>query len=164
VVNYGLLGCASGFTLATAYAAVAAPALTPLFGVSALVLTATAFVTRAASLLRNARLKPRSTLQSAIGIKHPRIVQKAQGMMGGAFNTREFFHGRNRALLRSVKWAFLLLVFPLPAVLLAAGLGEVSPGLLAAAFVVQYIGLLAERWFFFAQANHPQNLYYQAVA
>jgi DMSO reductase anchor subunit len=32
------------------------------------------------------------------------------------------------------------------------------------AFVVQYLGLLAERWFFFAQANHPQNLYYQAVS
>jgi DMSO reductase anchor subunit len=32
------------------------------------------------------------------------------------------------------------------------------------AFVVQYIGLLAERWFFFAQANHPQNLYYQSIA
>jgi hypothetical protein len=26
------------------------------------------------------------------------------------------------------------------------------------------VGLLAERWFFFAQARHPQNLYYQAVA
>ena len=34
---------------------------------------------------------------------------------------------------------------------------------LVAAFVVQYAGLLAERWFFFAQANHPQNLYYQAI-
>ena len=164
VVNYGLLGCASGFTLATAYAASAAPPLTPFYGVVALLLTAAAFVSRTASLVRNARLKPRSTLQSAIGIKHPRIVQKAQGMMGGAFNTREFFHGRSRALLRSVKWAFLLLVFPVPAGLLAAGLVLVSPALLAAAFAVQYLGLLAERWFFFAQANHPQNLYYQAVA
>jgi DMSO reductase anchor subunit len=35
---------------------------------------------------------------------------------------------------------------------------------LAAAFLVQYLGLLAERWFFFAQANHPQNLYYQSIA
>ena len=25
-------------------------------------------------------------------------------------------------------------------------------------------GLLAERWFFFAQARHPQNIYYQAVS
>lgn len=29
------------------------------------------------------------------------------------------------------------------------------------ALVLQYLGLLAERWFFFAQANPPQNLYYQ---
>jgi len=26
------------------------------------------------------------------------------------------------------------------------------------------LGLLAERWFFFAQANHPQNLYYQQIS
>jgi DMSO reductase anchor subunit len=26
------------------------------------------------------------------------------------------------------------------------------------------LGLLAERWFFFAQANHPQNLYYQNIS
>ena len=25
-------------------------------------------------------------------------------------------------------------------------------------------GLIAERWFFFAQSNHPQNLYYQAIS
>jgi DMSO reductase anchor subunit len=35
---------------------------------------------------------------------------------------------------------------------------------LIAAFAVQYAGLLLERWFFFAQANHPQNLYYQVVS
>jgi DMSO reductase anchor subunit len=32
------------------------------------------------------------------------------------------------------------------------------------AFPVQYLGLLAERWLFFAQARHPQNLYYQTVS
>ena len=29
---------------------------------------------------------------------------------------------------------------------------------------LQFAGLLAERWYFFAEANHPQNLYYQAIA
>jgi DMSO reductase anchor subunit len=43
------------------------------------------------------------------------------------------------------------------------GMHENNAGLLFSAFIVQYIGLLAERWFFFAQANHPQNLYYQTV-
>ena len=41
--------------------------------------------------------------------------------------------------------------------------GRAPPALAAIAFALQYAGLLAERWFFFAQANHPQNLYYQAV-
>ena len=49
-------------------------------------------------------------------------------------------------------------------VLLLAGRETASVPLLLAAFGVQYVGLLAERWFFFAQANHPQNLYYQAVS
>ncbi len=164
VANYLLLGSASGFTLAAAYAAAAAPQLVGFFGAWALALTITALLTRGASLIRNARLKPKSTLASAIGVKHPRIVQKSQGMMGGSYNTREFFHGRSRTVLRSVKWVFLLLTFPLPVLLLAAGLSGPSPALLAAAFATQYVGLLAERWFFFAQANHPQNLYYQAVA
>ena len=55
----------------------------------------------------------------------------------------------------------------LAAVVLAAGLSSGSsgsPGLLLLAFATQYLGLLAERWFFFAQANHPQNLYYQTVS
>ena len=83
--------------------------------------------------------------------------------MGGSFNTREFFHGQPVLVVRGVKWFFMLAVFPLPLLLLLAGIhgGSIALG---AAFVVQYLGLLAERWFFFAQANHPQNLYYQAIA
>jgi len=55
----------------------------------------------------------------------------------------------------------LLLAFVLPLALLA--LGRHDPALLGITFILQYLGLLAERWFFFAQANHPQNLYYQTI-
>ncbi|MBK9443244.1 MAG: dimethyl sulfoxide reductase anchor subunit [Comamonadaceae bacterium] len=165
LVNYFLLGCASGLTLATALAAIKGfPRLVTPYATAAATLTLLAWVTRTASLMRNARLKPKSSLQSAIGIKHPRIVQKSQGFMGGSFNTREFFHGRTADMLRSVKLSFLLLVFPIPLLLLALGTSSASAGLLTAAFVLQYVGLLAERWFFFAQANHPQNLYYQTIS
>ncbi len=163
VVNFVLLGGASGFTLAAGFASFAAPALVRFFGIFALVLILLAFLSRVASLVRNARLKPRSTLQTAIGIKHPRIVQISAGFQGGSFNTREFFHGRTKAALRSVKWGFLIAVFAVPALLLAAGLWAAAPAAIPAAFAVQYAGLLAERWFFFAQANHAQNLYYQAI-
>jgi DMSO reductase anchor subunit len=163
VFNYILLGGASGFTLAAVFATTSAPELTRFFAGWALIITLLAFVSRAASLRRNSRLKPKSTLQTAIGIKHPRIVQKSAGFMGGSFNTREFFHGKSRATLRAVKWVFLIAVFALPAVLLATGLWSNYPGALPLALALQYLGLLAERWFFFAQANHPQNLYYQAI-
>lgn len=36
--------------------------------------------------------------------------------------------------------------------------------LLGVTFILQYAGLLAECWFFFAKANHPQNLYHQKVS
>jgi DMSO reductase anchor subunit len=123
-----------------------------------------ALATRVSSLVRNARLKHKSSAQSAIGIRHPRIAQKAQGFMGGSFNTREFFHGRSFAWLRGVKWAFIVLAFVLPVLLLLWGYWSGSRAAVWLAFPIQYVGLLAERWFFFAQANHPQNLYYQAVS
>ncbi len=164
VANFILLGGASGFTLAAAFSGWVAPDLTRFLTGWAIILTLLGLTSRVASLVRNRRLKPKSTLQTALGIKHPRIVQKSMGFMGGSFNTREFFHGKTTLVLRSVKWIFLLAAFVVPLALLAAGWpGAAMPALLAA-FVVQYLGLLAERWFFFAQANHPQNLYYQAVA
>ena len=157
VINYTALGIASGVTLAAALAAWLQPQLASSYAAAALALGALAYLGRLASLARNARLRPKSTLASAIGVKHPRIVQIAQGAMGGSFNTREFFHGRPREVVRAVRWTFLALVFPVPAVLLLLGQE-------ALAFAVQYAGLLAERWYFFAEARHPQNLYYQAIA
>jgi DMSO reductase anchor subunit len=163
VVNYTLLGSTSGFTLATAFAAQQGSALTQFYGGWAIILTLAALLTRASSLIRNTRIKHKSTTATAIGIRHARIEQKSQGFMAGSFNTREFFHGAPQAVFRAIKWLFLVAVFPLPLALLAAGLASDSHVLLAIAFLVQYAGLLAERWFFFADANHPQNLYYQTV-
>ena len=164
VINYILLGGASGFSLGAALAAALAPDIMPLLAGWALIITFLGLIGRSASLIRNARLKPKSTLQSAIGIKHPKIEQKTMGMMGGSFNTREFFHGQGRAVLRSIKWGFLVTAFLIPMILLSAGLSMAAGEILLLAFVIQYLGLLAERWFFFAQTNHPQNLYYQSIA
>jgi DMSO reductase anchor subunit len=163
VINYTVLGLASGFALAAA-ATLAPPPLVRSLAACAFVFTLLGFATRGASLARNARLRPKSTLQTAIGIKHPRIVQISQGFMGGSFNTREFFHGRSKALLRTIRWSFLLGAFVVPGLLLAAAWSGAPKMAVVLGFGVQYLGLLAERWYFFAQANHPQNLYYQATA
>lgn len=164
VINYFLFGTASGFTLATALASYLGLQEHTLFlGGWAIVLTVLVFITRAASLYRNSRIKHKSTVQSAIGIRHNKIQQKAQGAMGGSFNTREYFHGKTAMFLKSVKFIFMILVFPIPVLLLSTALSNGNTEVLIAAFAIQYIGLLAERWYFFAQANHPQNIYYQTV-
>jgi DMSO reductase anchor subunit len=163
VVNYTLLGSASGFTLAAAFAAWNSSKLTDFYAGWAVLLTLAALVTRVSSLIRNRRIQHKSTLGTAIGIRHARIVQKSQGFMAGSFNTREFFHGASPTVFRLIKWAFLVAVFPIPVVLLSLGMDGGAMTVFAAAFAIQYLGLIAERWFFFAQANHPQNLYYQTV-
>ena len=164
LVNFTLLGCASGLLAASVLAGFVWPSLMPSLAVGASLVTAAAAVTRGMSLARNALLRPKSTLQSAIGISDPKIAQKAQGAMGGSFNTREFFHGRTLRLVQSAKWFFLVATFVLPLLLIALALSTESARLMLLALAVQYAGLLAERWFFFAPARHPQNLYYQAIS
>ncbi len=164
VINYILFGTASGFTLATGLASYLDLAeITNFLGSWAIILTIAVFITRAASLYRNARIKHKSSIQSAIGIRHNKIQQKAQGAMGGSFNTREYFHGKKASFLKSIKVIFMVLVFPIPLILLFTSISNGNTEVIIAAFVIQYIGLVAERWFFFAQANHPQNIYYQTV-
>jgi DMSO reductase anchor subunit len=162
LVNFLGLGCASGLTVAAVFAAWRHPPLVPVYAAGAIVVGIAAYLVRIGILMRNARLRPKSTLASATGIRAKRIVQIAQGSMGGSFNTREFFHGRSRGGLKAVRWGFLALVFPVPAALVLHLPHTLGP--LLAALALQAAGLLAERWYFFAEAKHPQNLYYQAIA
>ena len=164
VFNYVLLGAASGFMLATAWSATMGIHLVGFFGAWAVILTLAGFASRMASLIRNKRIKRKSSIQSAIGVRHNRIVQKSQGFMGGAFNTREFFHGKSRAILKGVKYSFIVLTFIAPVLMVAIAYKTESDSIALWAFFVQYIGLLMERWYFFADASHPQNIYYQSIA
>lgn len=163
LINYILFGTASGFLLASAMAAHESTSLMKLYGTWATIFTGMVFVTRLATLIRNTRIKYKSSMGTAIGVRHQHIEQKSQGAMGGSFNTREFFHGKSAVFFKSIKWIFLVLVFPVPVALLWIGMQMEKDIFLFAAFIAQYIGLIAERWFFFAQAKHPQNLYYQVV-
>lgn len=165
VVNYTLIGLASGLVLAGALAVLAGePELASDLAQWAIGGTLLAWFTRTLSLRRNARLKPRSDLQSATGIRHPQLTQKSMGMTGGSFNTREFFHGASALAVRSARLAFQVLGFALPALLVAWSLVDGASAWWLVAVPVQFAGVMAERWFFFAQARHPQNLYYQTVS
>lgn len=164
IINYTLLGIASGFTLATALSAWMGAGVTSFYAGWAIAFTVLGLIFRLYSLRRNKRLRPKSSPRTAIGVRHTTIRQKAQGFMGGSFNTREFFHGKKDSFLKSTKFIFLILTFFVPVVILGIGFGKSVYMIPLAAFVIQYIGLIAERWYFFADAKHPQNIYYQSIA
>ncbi len=164
VANFILIGLASGGALVCALAASAGEgallaALAPWTTLSTLL----AALSRWHSLRRNTALRPVSTLQSATGIQARKLVQKSMGMSAGAFNTREFFHGASQLALRNVRWAFVLGLFVLPLALQVCALTSAATWPWAWAALLQAPSLIAERWVFFAQAKHPQNLYYQVV-
>ena len=164
-VNFVLIGLASGFVLAAASGSLAGEAaFVRTIGPAALGITLAAWACRMLSLRRNAGIRHKSDLHSATGIRAPQLVQKSMGMSAGSFNTREFFHHASMAALRRVRLALVVLGFALPSLLALAGIatGLALPWL--AAVAVQALGLVADRWFFFAQAKHPQNLYYQVVS
>jgi len=164
VANFLLIGLASGSVLACALASSSGQAaLLSTLAPWATAATLLAAIVRWLSLRRNSSLRPASTLQSATGIQAKRLIQKSMGMSAGAFNTREFFHGASQMALRNVRWAFVLGLFVLPLGLALCALSSSSTWPWAWAALVQAPALIAERWVFFAQAKHPQNLYYQVV-
>ncbi len=165
IINFTLIGLSSGSILACAMAAMAEETqMLRVFGPGALIVTLVAWMTRVMTLRRNATLRHKSTLHSATGIQSTSLVQKSMGMSAGSFNTREFFHGASEFAVKNVKLGFQLFAFALPALCLVWGMASqtILPWIIAV--VCQAPGLLAERWLFFAQAKHPQNLYYQTVS
>ena len=157
---FGLLGIASGLLLAAALAGYTATALAPALAWGALLALGLAGLVRAATLWRNATLVRKTTLQTAIGVRHPRIVQQHAGTMAGSFGNREFDHGRSAAQVLQARWGAALLGFALPAAGLVLIGGRPDAAGLGALWVLQWAGLLAERWVFFADGQHPQNLYH----
>jgi len=164
VINYVLLGSASGFTLSTLLAALYSPQSVNFYAGWTIVISLLAYLFRYASLIRNKRLRPKSTVQTAIGVRHTKIKQKAMGFMGGSVNTRDFFHNKTKTTILFIKHSFVVLVFYLPIALLAFFLLWGITDLLIVALISQSLGLIMERWYFFADANHPQNIYYQSIA
>jgi len=163
VLNFFLMGTASGFTLATVLAVATAAGLFGYFSAMAIFLTLAALVSRLSSLARNRNLRSPSTLQSAIGVHHPTIRQMAQGAMGGSFNTRAFMHSYGPGVVRLSRRFFLISGFVLPLMLLFFSDAD-SLLICAVALLLQFPGLLVERWYFFIEAEHPQNVYYQMIS
>lgn len=158
VLSFLLMGLASGFTLASALAAVLHPEMFGFYYGWALLLIVLATGVRAWNHRRALNAKMPTTMQSAIGIRHPIIRQVSKGYAARSYNTEEFAQTRKRSVLNRAGAVAVVLAFIVPAVLLPLAV----PALVATAALLQIAGLMVERWLFFAQVRHPQDFYYQA--
>lgn len=164
VINFTLMGMSSGFTVAATYAALVDSPLAGFLVGDAFALTVIATLTRFFQHWRNGRIRHKSSMATAIGVHHPQIRQLTQGFCGTSFNITEFRHSCTPETVRALAFAFLVFGFGLPALLILAGWHTGEVPFLLMAVMIQYVGLLTERWVFFAQGNHVQNLYYQRAA
>ena len=168
-VNYFLLGHWSGaLLLATMVSAYAASfrVFVIVAGVLGMLALAAKLAYWRAVVERGSAAAP--TIERAIGVPQgvhgpgPVSVMQARlldvGHSHGTFLTREFGFelARRHALLLRV--AALVLGFALPLLWLASRVASWQLGLAAA--LCGMIGLLAERWLFFAEARHTARLYH----
>jgi DMSO reductase anchor subunit len=76
------------------------------------------------------------------------------GHTGPTFLTHEFGYEIDAQRARSLKWFSLLIGFILPLILVLA-----TPGVIVIAPLACLIGLLVERWLFFAEAQHVVRVF-----
>jgi hypothetical protein len=105
-------------------------------------------------------------VDAAIGHRHPArgCVQTSMGMSAAPSTPASSSTGRTLARCAGEALGFRA-GLRVPLLLLAwAQSRRMLGGAGCWRSLLQAAGLLAERWFFFAQARHPQNLYYQVVS
>ncbi|MBF0268450.1 MAG: dimethyl sulfoxide reductase anchor subunit [Alphaproteobacteria bacterium] len=161
VVNYTLMGLSSGFAAAAIVAAVENALLRDFLAGWAALFTLLAFAAKGVTLWRNKHLPAPFSLKSAIGVHHGSIRQLSQGFNGRSFNTIEFFTRIHPEVKPWLIGLMLVFGFAAPSALLLAGWADRYLPALIVALPIQYVGLLAERWLFFASGQHVQNVYYQ---
>lgn len=162
-----LYALASGGLLWWAVVAVASPErLVPLDrwrGVLTLLLAGAAFLKYAHWKAFAGRRMGSISSASAVGIKGKASLFDA-GHTGPTFLTREFGYALDPARATLLRWLALLLAFAAPALLI--GWPASAPGTIAilagVAACSALVGLVVERWLFFAEAEHVVRLYHGA--
>ncbi len=167
-VNFALIGMASGGAAAIAVLETAgAPAVVTLSVLRAVFgVTIVAALVKLLYFKRNASLYSPFTLQSAIGVNHSLIRLMDTGASYDHYNTTEYNYTAfrsKRGMLRAVSF---LLLFAAPAALMTLDympLFRNGTGWMGApAALLMIAGAMIERWLFFVDGNHAQNLYYGA--
>ncbi len=127
----------------------------------AIALLTLALIVKAIYYLRFRTPVVEHTINSALPLGQKTIRLLDVGHTHGTFLTDEFFFKVARGHALSVRVAAIAIGFVLPIAVLASGASGVVPLVFAALACV--VGLIAERWLFFAEAQHVIRLYHGAT-
>jgi len=157
--NYLALGHASGALMLLAVAAWADLALQPFAYIAASFLILAALL-KAIYYYWMAEPGASSSIQTATGFTRAQVRLLDTGHTHGTFLTQEFGFQLARRHVLALKVFVFAAGFIAPLVLLAAVGGQ--PSLLLGGLItgMALLGLVAERWLFFAEARHVVNLYH----
>lgn len=165
-VNFLLIGLASGGAMAVSvFEFTGASSLITLsllrlsFGV-----TVVAFIAKMMAYRFNATCYVSTDESSAIGVNNREVALLDMGAAYGHYNTKEYYHREGKKKASLLVWVVIALLFIAPLALLTydymplfrGGSGYLAPY----AALLMVAGAFLERWLFFIQGNHVQNLYY----
>jgi len=156
--NYLLLALASGAVILTAVVS-ATNASVELIGWIALTFVILAAIAKAIYFFWIGKPKG-PTINSAIGITRAKAKLLEAGQSSDNFLNKEFGFTPNASLIAKLRITAFTAAFILPTILLlvlqVSGLRVLA--LLAVPLLI--VGLMVERWLFFAEARHTVNLFY----
>ncbi|MBI5815495.1 MAG: dimethyl sulfoxide reductase anchor subunit [Nitrospinae bacterium] len=116
------------------------------------------------SLISNRRIYSPLSVQTALGVNSSTVRLMDFGSSYDHYNTKEYNYSKHRERHGSICIFVMTALYAGPFIALMADYmplirgenGTAAPAVAA----VMMLGYFAERWFFFADANHVQNLYY----
>lgn len=167
-VNFTLIGLSTGgLALVAVYQMVGAWPTASLFAMRLAFLTlALGFIFKAVSYLRDSRIYNPVTLKSALGVAHNDIRLMDWGSSYAHYNTKEYVYRKHSQIRGALKLLALAAIFTIPFGLMILDYRHLlfgNHGMMALpSAIIAVLGAFVERWLFFAEGNHMQNLYYGA--
>jgi DMSO reductase anchor subunit len=168
-VNFILLGLATGGVVLTGLFEVmnVDPRLTLAVLRGAVAVTLFAFVMKLMAYRHNDTFYTPTTLRTATGFGQEEIEQTDTGCSYEHYNTKEYHYKAGKAKSGGVRYVTVGALFLLPLATMVVDYmplfrGGAVGGAAALGAVVMIGGGFAERWLFFVEGNHIQNLYYGA--
>ena len=103
-----------------------------------------------------------STINTATGFTRAKVRLLDQGHTHGTFLTQEFGFQIARQYALFLKAFVFSAGFLVPVLVLSNSFGPLTPDMTIVTVIFAMLGLIAERWLFFAEARHVVNLFHGA--